>query len=90
MTAQGLVNLYEFVKRQELAGNMYLKFYILAGIGGIVLLTGWWMFKPEAPPTPNVLSLQDHWELLESGGRDWQSDAYLNDVVFDVNKTDAL
>jgi hypothetical protein len=84
MTAQGLVNLYEFVKRQELAGNRYLKFYVLAGIGGIVLLTGWWMTKPEPPPLPNVLSLQDHWGLLESGGRDWQSDAYLNDVTFDV------
>lgn len=84
MTAQGLVNLYEFVKRQELAGNRKVKFYVLAGIVGVVLLTGWWMNKPFPPPAPNVVSMQDHWQLLETGGRDWQSDAYLNSLYFDV------
>ncbi len=61
-----------------------MKFYVLAGISGIVLLTGWWMVTPGPPPSPSVMSLQENWELLESGGRDWQSDAYLNDVYFDV------
>jgi hypothetical protein len=84
MTAQGLINLYEFVKKKELAGNRYVKFYVLAGIGGIVLLTGWWMAHPSPLPAPNVLSMQDHWRLLESGGRDWQSDAYLNNAYFDL------
>ena len=32
-----------------------------------------------------VLSLQDHWELLESGGRDWQKDAYLINIWFYPN-----
>lgn len=84
MTAQGLINLYEFVKKKELAGNRYVKFYVLAGIAGIVLLTGWWMAHPFPSPAPNVLSMQDHWQLLESGGQDWQSDAYLNRAYFDV------
>ncbi|MEW5870732.1 MAG: hypothetical protein AB1894_15775 [Chloroflexota bacterium] len=86
MTAQGLVNLYEFVKRQELAGNRYAKFFVLAGIGGIVLLTGWLMSRPATGPLPKVMSLQENWIMLESGGRDWQSDAYLNEITFDVNR----
>lgn len=84
MAAQGLTNLYEFVKRRELAGNRKVKFYVLAGIAGIVLLTGLWLAHPFPPPKPNVLSMQDHWQLLETGGRDWQSDAYLNYAYFDV------
>ncbi len=87
MTAQGLVNLNEFVKRQELAGNRYPKFFVLAFFGIIILFVGWLIFKPENRPLPNVLSLQDNWELLESSGRDWQSDAYLNSVNFDVNES---
>jgi hypothetical protein len=86
MTTQGLINLYEFVKRQELAGNRYPKIFVLAGIGGIVLLTGWLMSQPETRPLPNVMSLQENWKMLESGGRDWQSDAYLNDITFDVDR----
>jgi hypothetical protein len=86
MTAQGLVNLNEFVKRQELAGNRYPKYFVPAFLVVIVLFIGWLMSKPAIPPSPNVLSLQDHWELLESSGRDWQSDAYLNEIVFDVNE----
>lgn len=82
--AQGLVNLYEFVKRQELSGNRKVKFYVLAGFAGIVLLTGLWLAHPFPSPAPNVLSMQDHWQLLETGGQDWQSDAYLNSVYFDV------
>jgi len=87
MTAQGLINLNEFVKRQELAGNRYPKFIVLASLGAIIIFAGWLIFKPETQPLPNVLSLQDNWELLESGGRDWQSDAYLNNITFDVNES---
>jgi hypothetical protein len=87
VTAQGLINLNAFVKRRELAGNRYPKFFILAFLGAIVLFTGWLISKPETQPSPNVSSLQDNWGLLETGGRDWQSDAYLNDIVFDVNKS---
>jgi hypothetical protein len=87
MTAQGFINLNEFVKRQELTGNRYPKFFVLAFLGAIVLFVGWLIFKPETQPLPNVLSLQDNWELLESSGRDWQSDAYLNSVTFDVNES---
>src|SRR4030095_8208289 len=72
MTAQGLVNLSRFVTKQELAGNRYPKLFVLASLGAIVLFTGWLIFKPETQPLPNVLSLQDNWKLLESGGRDWQ------------------
>ena len=87
LTAQLLINLNEFVKRQELAGNRYPKFIVLASLGTIILFVGWLIFKPETQPSPQVLSLQDNWVLLESGGRDWQSDAYLNDITFDVNES---
>lgn len=84
MTAQGLINLFEFVKRQELAGNRYLKLFVLVGFGGFALLTGWSVVNLFPPPAPHVLSMQDHWQLVESGGREWQGDAYLNSVKFDV------
>jgi len=87
MTAQGFINLNEFVKKQELTGNRHTKFVVLASLGAIVLFVGWLIFKPETRPIPNVLSLQDNWGLLESGGRDWQSDAYLNSISFDVNES---
>jgi hypothetical protein len=86
MTAQGFTNLHEFVKRQELAGIRYTKFLVLGSIVVICLLIGWWMSIPEKPPSPNVMSLEKNWELLESGGREWHSDAYLNDIEFDVNE----
>ncbi len=85
MTAQGFINLNEFVKRQELAGNRHVKFIVLASLGVIVLFVGWLLFKPETQPSTGVLSLQDNWELLESGGQDWQSDAYLQNIVFYPN-----
>lgn len=85
MTAQGLINLNEFVKRQELAGNRHAKFIVLAFLGAIVLFVGWLIFKPETQPSTGVLSLQDNWQLLESGGQEWQSDAYLQHVVFYPN-----
>ena len=46
MTTQGLINLNEFVKRQELAGNRYPKFFVLASFGAIILFVGWLIFKP--------------------------------------------
>ena len=85
MTAQGLINLNEFVKRQELAGNQHVKFIVLASLGAIVLFVGWLIFKPETQPSTGVLSLQDNWQLLEAGGQDWQSDAYLQNIVFYPN-----
>ena len=85
MTAQGFINLNEFVKRQELAGNRYMKFIVLAFLGAIVLFVGWLIFKPETQPSTGVLSLQDNWQLLEAGGQGWQSDAYLQAVVFYPN-----
>lgn len=87
MTAQGLINLNEFVKRQELAGNRYPKVIVLASLGAVIVFVGWLILKPETQPSPNVLSLQDNWELLESGGHDWQSDAYINEITFDVNES---
>jgi hypothetical protein len=85
MTAQGFLNLYEFVKRQELEGNRYTKFVVLAFLGAIVLFVGWLIFKPATQPLTGVLSSQDNWQLLEAGGQDWQSDAYLQNVVFYPN-----
>ena len=85
MTAQGLINLNEFVKRQELAGNRHAKFIVLAFLGAIVLFVGWLIFKPETQPSTGVLSLQDNWQLLESGGRNWHTDAYLEDIWFYPN-----
>jgi len=85
MTAQGLINLNEFVKRQELAGNRHVKFIVLASLSAIILFAGWLIFKPETQPSTGVLSLQDNWELLEAGGQDWQSDAYLQEIVFYPN-----
>lgn len=85
MTAQGLINLNEFVKRQELAGNRHVKFIILSSLIAIVLSLGWLIFKPETQPSTGVLSLQDNWQLLETGGQDWQKDAYLQNVVFYPN-----
>lgn len=85
MTAQGLINLNEFIKRQEIAGNRYVKFIVLASLGAIVLFAGWLIFKPETQPSTGVLSLHDNWELLEAGGQDWQSDAYLQNIVFYPN-----
>ena len=85
MTAQGLVNLNEFVKRQELAGNRQAKFFVLTFLGVIVLFAGWLIFKPETQPTTGVVSLQDNWQLLESGGRNWHTDAYLEDIWFYPN-----
>jgi len=85
MTSQGFINLIEFVKRQELAGNWHVKFIVLASIGAIVLITGWLIFKPETQPATGVLSLQDNWQLLETGGQDWRSDAYLQSIVFYPN-----
>ena len=46
MTTQGLINLDEFVKRQELAGNRYPKFFALASFGAIILFVGWLCCKP--------------------------------------------
>ena len=60
---------------------------IILFVGGIILFAGWLISKPKTQPLPNVLSLQDNWELLESGGHDWQSDAYLNRITFDVNES---
>src|SRR5215216_2416046 len=71
MTTQGLINLNEFVKRQELAGNRHAKFIVLAFLGAIVLFVGWLIFTPETQPSTGVLSLQDNWQLLEAGGQDW-------------------
>jgi len=85
MTTQGLINLNEFVKRQELAGNRHVKFIVLASLGAIILFVGWLIFKPETQPSTGVLSSQDNWQLLEAGGQDWQSDAYLQNVVFYPN-----
>jgi hypothetical protein len=85
MTAQGLINLNEFVKRQESAGNRHVKLIVLASLGAIVLFAGWLIFKPETQPSTGVLSLQDNWQLLEAGGQDWQSDAYLQNIVFYPN-----
>ena len=62
-----------------------MKFIVLAALGAIVLFVGWLLFKPETQPLTGVLSLQDNWQLLEAGGQDWQSDAYLEDVVFYPN-----
>jgi hypothetical protein len=86
MAAQGLIDLNEFVKRQELGGNRHTKFIVLAFLCAIVLFVGWLIFKPETH-LPNVWSLQDNWELLESRGHDWRSDAYLNAITFDVNES---
>jgi hypothetical protein len=85
MTAQGFINLNEFVKRQGLAGNRHVKFIVLASLGVLVLFVGWLIFKPETQPSTGVLSLQDNWQLLEAGGQDWQSDAYLQNIVFYPN-----
>jgi len=41
MTTQGFINLWGFAKRQELVGNRYPKFFVLAFFGAIVLLVGW-------------------------------------------------
>ena len=46
MTTQGLINLNEFVKRQELAGNRSPKFFVLASFGAIFLFVGWLICKP--------------------------------------------
>ena len=46
MTTQGLINLNEFVKRQELAGNRYPKFFVQASFGAIILFVGWLICKP--------------------------------------------
>ena len=46
MTTQGLINLNEFVKRQELAGNRYPKFFVLASFGAIILFVCWLIYKP--------------------------------------------
>ena len=46
MTTQGLINLDEFVKRQELAGNRYPKFFVQASFGAIILFVGWLICKP--------------------------------------------
>jgi len=85
MTAQGLTNLNEFVKRQELAGNRHSKYFVMASLGAIVLFVGWLIFKPATQASTGVLSLQDNWQILEAGGQDWQSDAYLQDIVFYPN-----
>jgi hypothetical protein len=85
MTSQGLINLNEFLKRQVVAGNRHSKFFVLAFLGVIVLLLGWLIFKPETQTSTGVLSLQDNWQLLESSGQDWQSDAYLQSIWFYPN-----
>lgn len=41
MTAQGLFNLNKLVERQEVAGNRYLKFLLLALLGAINLYVVW-------------------------------------------------
>ncbi len=46
MTTQGLINLDEFVKRQELAGNRYPKFFVQASFVAIILFVGWLICKP--------------------------------------------
>ena len=46
MATQGLINLNEFVKRQELAGNRYPKFFVLASFGAIILFVCWLIYKP--------------------------------------------
>ena len=74
----------EFLKRQGFSGKQYPKFVILASLGAIVLFAGLLIFKPQTQPT-GVLSLQDNWQLLESGGQDWRSDAYLQEVEFYPN-----
>ena len=85
MTAQGFINLYEFVKRQESAGNRHTKFIVLALLAVISFLVGWLIFKPVTQPSTGVLSLEDNWLLLETGGQGWQRDAYLQNIVFYPN-----
>jgi len=46
MTTQGLINLNEFVKRQELAGNRYPKFFVWVSFGAIILFVCWLIYKP--------------------------------------------
>ena len=46
MTTQGLINLNEFVKRQELAGNRSPKFFVWASFGAIILFACWLIYKP--------------------------------------------
>lgn len=84
-TAQTLTNVYEFVKRKEHEGKQHIKFFVFGLIGLVAFFFGWLIFKPETKPTPYVLSLEDNWALLASGGYEWQNDAYLNSVSFDVN-----
>ena len=87
--SQWFLNLNEFIKRQEHAGNRYPKTIFLASLDVIIvaiLFAGWQIFKPESH-VPNVWSLQDNWELLISRGHDWRSDAYPNRITFDVNES---
>lgn len=43
MTAQGLINVNEFVNRQAIAGNWYPKFIFLASLGMLVLFSAWFI-----------------------------------------------
>jgi hypothetical protein len=85
MCTQGLTNLYEFVKKQEKAGNRYVKYVVSVSLISIIILSGWLIFKPETQSSTGVLSLEENWLLLESGGEVWQPDAYLQQIVFYPN-----
>jgi len=45
MTTQGLINLNEFVKRQEIAGNRYPKFIFLILLGVVVLFSCYYILS---------------------------------------------
>lgn len=45
MTAQGLINVNEFVNRQAITGKQYPKFIFLAFLAILLLLPGWYIYR---------------------------------------------
>lgn len=87
LTAQGFINIHEFVYQQQKNGNRIPKYLVWASIIAVFVLIGLLKYFSSIPPSPKVMSLDKNWELVESGGRDWQIDAYPIRVTFDVNES---
>jgi hypothetical protein len=65
---------------------------ILTAISALIFVLvifgiGWVLFQPKASSTPQVLSLNENWEMLENGANGWQNNAYLTSVSFYLTKT---
>gem|GEM_PF-5912140 len=52
----------------------------------LLLGAGWVFFRPNKNNVPQVASLKETWEILESSAREWQEDAYLTNVSFNVTR----